>query len=255
MIQFNLLPDVKLQYLKARYRKRLVVGGSTIISALCLLIFSLLLIFVRAEQPRQLRSVDGKIKESQAKLEKNKDLNKVLTIQNQLASLPKLHDDKVISSRLFDYLTQLTPNAATISNVDIDFAAHTMSIKGNADALGTVNKFADTLKFTTYTVPIASSGEKPTTGKAFSKVVLSSFSVASSTTSNVSGPQANKASYELTLAFDPAIFVNHKVDVASPIKQVELSVPKIISTRSETEKPASLFVPQPKVEPPKEKAN
>lgn len=250
MIQFNLLPDVKLQYLKARYRKRLVIGSSTIVSAFCLTIFVLLLIFVRAEQPRQLRSVSGKIKDAQATLQKNTELNKVLTIQNQLASLPKLHDDKVISSRLFDYLTQLTPNDATISNVDIDFAAHTLVIKGNANTLEIVNKFADTLKFTTYKTPAATATDKPTTGKAFSNVVLSNFSVGSASTSSQPG-SSSQASYELTTVFNPAIFTNVKVDPSSSVKQVELVVPKLITTRSETEKPATLFVPQPKVDNPK----
>lgn len=247
MIQFNLLPDVKLQYLKARYRKRLVIGISTIISAVCLVIFVVLIVFVRVGQKQQLDSVSKKIKESQTTLEKNTDLNKILTIQNQLASLPKLHDDKVISSRLFDYLIQLTPNAATISNVDVDFAKHTITIKGNADVLGTVNKFADTLKFTTFKAPATAPNEKPQEGKAFSNVVLESFAVANPKTAGTKTD--NRASYEISASFDAVIFANIKADASSSVKEVVLVVPQIITTRSETQKPMNLFEQQPAVIP------
>ena len=125
-------------------------------------------------------------------------------------------------------MTQVTPNQATISSLDIDFEANTMSIKGNADGLVTINKFADTLKFTDFKV----NTEGGKSGKAFKDVVLKNFSVA--------GTGQNAVSYEIGLAFEPDIFLQVK-DVKEGAQPVELTVPKIISTRSETEKPSSLF--------------
>jgi hypothetical protein len=237
MIQFNLLPDVKLQYIRARYRQRIVVAISLVTTGVCLAIFILLILFVRVAQTKELSDLSKDITTSKNKLEGTKDLDKVLTIQNQLNSITGLHDQKVISSRLLDYLTKLTPLQATISDVDSDFTVgvNKMTIKGNADALSTVNKYADTLKFTVYPKTV---DNKSTEVKAFSNVTLKSFSIGTAT----SVASASKGiGYELSFNFDPDIFANTK-DADPP----ELIVPKIITTRSETEKPAVLFVPQPK---------
>ena len=175
MTQLNLLPDVKLQYIHARRRKRLVIGLSTIISAFFLLILILLLVYVRFSQPQHMSALTKDIQVATNELKGKQDLDKILTIQNQLNSLPALHDKKVITSRLFDYLSQITPAQATISDVTADFEQNTLAIKGNADALSTVNKFADTLKFTDF----KTGGDDSKEGKAFNNVVLKSFSVSS----------------------------------------------------------------------------
>lgn len=234
MIQLNLLPDVKMQYIRARQRKRMVIGLSVIISAVFLAIFIFLLLFVRVAQKQHLNALDKDITAVTSELKSKQDLDKILTIQNQLNSLPGLHDEKIISSRIFDYLSQVTPVQATISDVEADFEGNTMTIKGNADALSTVNKFADTLKFTDF----KTSGDESKEGKAFSSVVLKNFSIGGK--SGQSGQSG--VTYELEMQFDPIIFANIK-NAEAP--EVKLTIPNIISTRSETEKPGDLFVPQP----------
>lgn len=237
MIQFNLLPDVKIEYIKTRNRKRLIVFVCLIASAVCLAIFLLLFLFVRVNQTRHISNLDSEIKDSTAKIQEVNDLDKILTIQNQLNKLPELHDKKVISSRLVDFLTQITPNQASISDVGVDFEANTMKLSGTADNLVTINKFADTLKFTDFTVD-SQSGKR--TGKAFSSVVLTNFTIKST--------QGEQLTYELSFNFDPAIFMQVK-DAPENSPQVLLTVPAITSTRSATEKPNQLFVPAPEVKP------
>lgn len=234
MAQLNLLPDVKLQYIHAKQRKRLVIGLSVGVSAFFLALFIFLLLFVRVGQKQHLKALDKDITQATAELKSKQDLDKILTIQNQLNSLPGLHDKKIISSRLVDYLAQTTPTQATISDVTADFADNKLVIEGNADALSTVNKFADTLKFTDY----KTAGDDSKQGKAFSNVVLKNFSVGSTGRQGQGG-----VSYEIELSFDPIIFSNIK-NVGEE-KEVTLTIPNIISTRSETEKPSDLFVPQP----------
>jgi hypothetical protein len=83
-----------------------------------------------------------------------------------------------------------------------------------------VNKFVDTIKFTTYTID-----GQTTSKKVFSSTVLSGFA---KTTKN--------STYSVSTIFDPLIFdANTKLS---------LTVPKVISTRSETEKPDALFQQQ-----------
>lgn len=236
MIQFNLLPDVKIQFIKTRARKRLIMIVSILVSAVTFGVFVLLFLFVRVNQPKHMSDLNKDIKSETSKIQSTPDLDKILTIQNQLNSLPALHDKKVVSSSLVDYLTSLTPNQATISDVTLDFETNTMTIQGNVDGLATVNKFVDTLKFTDYKV----NNEAGASGKAFKEVVLQSFSVSPAGQTGAGG-----VSYQMNLGFDPAIFAQVKDVKEGSDKPVTLTVPKIISTRSETEKPANLFAPQP----------
>ncbi len=239
MIQFNLLPDVKIDYLKARYRQRVAVTASVVVSAFFLVLLIFLVLFVRVAQPHQMSAVSKDIKKQTDEINKVEDLNKILTVQNQLKSLPGLHDSKAISSRIFDYLVQITPAQATVSDVSLDLEANTLSIQGNADALSTVNKFTDTLKFTTF----KSNGADGKEGKAFSNVVLSSFSLSSGGGSTQS--QANKqVAYKIDFSFEPTIFANVK-NADGKSADVKLTVPNIITTRSAIEKPATLFDTQP----------
>jgi hypothetical protein len=215
MIQFNLLPDVKMEYMKARRTKRLVVAVSIATTATSLVIMAALLMVVLVFQRQYMRDLNKDITEYSKNLQATTDIDKILTVQNQLTSLPALHQDKPDTTRLFTYLKRVTPSAASIASVVVDFEENTMNITGSANSLVTVNEFVDTLKFTDYDYEHKSE-------RAFSEVVLATF-----------GRADKGASYTLTLKFDPAIFDN--------TKKVELFVPIQVTTRSETEKPAALF--------------
>ncbi len=217
MIQFNLLPEVKLEYIKARRMKRTVVGLALVASAVSLALFIGLFVIVNVVQRQHINNLTVDIETGVAELKQIPDIDKVLTVQNQLGSLTALHEDKPSTSRTLTYLAQLTPSNASIDTASVDFEAGTLTISGGADSLVTVNKFADTLKFTTYTV-----GDGVDQKPAFSEVVLSSFGVSD-----------DEANYEIAFKFDPEIFKN--------TQEIKLAVPKIISTRSQTEKPTDLF--------------
>lgn len=217
MVQFNLLPDIKQEFIRARRTKRLVMAVAILLSAISLIIFIILLIIVDVAQKTNLSNLDKDIQSSKSQLTGTTNLNQILTVQNQLNSLPALNNQKPAASRLFGYVKQWTPLNAAINRLDIDYTLYTVSITGTADTVDTVNTFVDTLKFTTYNVT-ASNGAK-TTAKAFSNVVLGSFS-----------RSANQTSYTITLSFDPLIFDNTNT--------VALTVPNIISTRSEVNQPA-----------------
>lgn len=235
MSQLNLLPDVKLEYIQAQRKKRLVIAIGAISSAASVAIMILLLLFVHVGQKQHLKALDNDINAAVDTLKQNPDLDKILTVQNQLASLPGLHNDKLISSRTFEYLQKVTPQKATISDVVLDFDTGVLNIKGSSDSLQTINKFADTLKFTEFEV----SGDNPIKDKAFSNVVLKTFSVEDPTLLAGSGVE-----YELEMNFNLAIYENSAPnnEGKSPVSFI---VPNIISTRSATQAPSSLFAPKP----------
>jgi hypothetical protein len=179
-------------------------------------LFVLLLLFVDVYQKHQLKSLDKEITTKTNTLKSTTDLDKILTIQNQLNTLPTLQSKTPVSSRLLGYVQQITPSGVSISSLNIDYVAQTINIVGSTDSLTTVNKLADTLKFTTYKL------SDNTQNNAFSEVVLSSF-----------GTGDKGASYTIDLKFDIALF--------DASQNVTLVVPGIITTRSEMSKPSALF--------------
>ncbi len=219
MIQFNLLPSVKMEYVRARRNKRTTMLIAGLCGAVTLAIFAILFVSVQIIQKKYSSDLSKDIKTESSKLEQIPDLNKVLTIQNQLDSLGALHDQKPVTTRLYDYLKQITPAKVSIASMKTDFALQTMDITGSADSISTINTYVDTLKFTTF----ETSDKK--TGNAFSAVVLVSF-----------GRDDKGASYQISMKYDPAIF-------ASSGQAVLTVPPGKITTRSETEKPESLFQP------------
>ena len=204
MIQFNLLPDIKIQYLKARRQKHLVMLGSTVVIIFSAAVLTILLSIVFGLQKKNLADLGRDIKTQSVELQGTKNLNRMLTVQNQLTSLPALHDNKPVASRLYTYVTQLTPTDASISRLDIDFQKNSISLTGAAKSLGTINSFTDGLKYATYTTEADTKAKK----QAFSAVVLSTF-----------GRDNTGASYTINAQFDPVLF-SEKADV-------KLTVPDI----------------------------
>lgn len=242
MIQFNLLPDVKLEYIKARTQRRLVMGISVI--AVGVSVGLLILVFtVGAFQKKHLSDLNDDITSESNELKQKPHINKILTVQNQLQSLTGLHAAKPSASRLFGYLNELTPANTGITSFNIDFNEHTIKIEGTADALSTVNKYADTLKFTTYKLQgedgsedsASSSSDKSQGTKAFSNVVLSSFGVGKG--EGTANAAASKATFNLTLSYDPVIF--------DTTKNVNLVIPQLVTTRSQVLQPTDLFTESP----------
>lgn len=217
MIQFNLLPEVKREYVRTERNKRFILLSTAVASSLSVLILVVLFVTISVLQKSHSNRLTARISEESNKLTGNTDLNKILTIQNQLASLPALYDQRPAAIRLVPYLKQVTPADTTISSVSIDFEAGTLTLGGNAKSLTSLNTFVDTLKFTTF--------QTTTTKdiKAFSEVVLGSYSKSTDSTS-----------YQLNMKFDKTLFI--------ATQDVKLIIPESkITTRSETEKPDAIF--------------
>lgn len=221
MIQFNLLPDVKLEYIKARRTKRLVILASAITTAVSVLVAVILFIGTSVVQRQHLDHLREDINKYSQELKDEKDLNKILTVQHQLDSLTGLHQAKPATERLGTYMSQTTPLEVTISDLTVDFSTNTMRIEGAAQQFRPINEFIDTLKFTKYNLDGNSAN-------AFHSVVLTAF------TRNDEDPKP--ASFEINLSFDPVIFDNTKFDKTKP---VTLEVPVGTTTRSTTERPAT----------------
>lgn len=222
MIQFNLLPNVKVEFIKVRRMKRLVLMSATGVIGVSLGIVVILVVVVFFWQNTSLKNLDKSIKSYAGDLKSQTDIDKVLTVQNQLSSIDSLHSQKPEVARVFGYLTQITPSKITVATMSVDFVTPNISVTGQAPSLEEVNKYVDTIKFTTVgnsdsTTAVASGT------KAFSQVVLSAYSL-----------DSKGASFTITLTYDPLIFDSSETNL-------KLTVPQITSTRSATEQPADLF--------------
>lgn len=232
MIQFNLLPDLKLKYIKAERQKRLVLTISSLVTIGSLLVLAFLLVTVNVVQSKSLDDLENDITEVSDQLKEVENIDKILTVQSQLNSLSGLHDQKVVSSRMFGYIMSITPSDVSISRIEVDYAASTLSVSGTVESLNIVNKYADSFKFTTLQVADkndATAFLDPLTQEqieelpaAFDNVVLESFSRG-----------AEDAEYTLTMAFDPQLF-DGKL-------KTKLTIPKIFTDSPDAKRPEAVF--------------
>lgn len=216
MIQFNLLPDIKLEYLKAERNRRLVISISSIITVVAILVVASLFSYTEV-QKAQISRLSSDIKQQGVALSSQANINSILTIQNQIQTLTTLHEQEPNVTNLATYLNQLIPVTANLSSLAVDFNADTIVMSGNADTLVTVNQLVDSLKFATYSIK-GVTGTNP----AFSNVVLSNI-----------GLNQGIAGFTINLSFDPSLFNNTET--------VTLNVPSKVTTRSQLDQPITLF--------------
>lgn len=222
MTQLNLLPDVKLEYIKTQRSRRLIFTLSIIIGVASVALL-ILMVSVDGLQKKHLKDLNNDIASETSELQHKPQITKILTVQNQLESLTALHAGKPAATRLFDYLNQVTPVQVNINSFQVDFTKQTVTITGTADALSSINKYIDTLKYTTYT-----SSDDKSPKSAFNNVVLSAFGL-NATTKDAT----QAATYTITVSYDPNIF-----DIT---QSVNLLVPSLVTTRSQLDQPGDLF--------------
>lgn len=233
MIQVNLLPDIKLQYLKSQRVKRLFIVGSLLAAASFAGIATLVGLWVGAQR-LHLGGVQDDINQTVEQLKAEEDLSKIVTIQKQLERLPQLHDSKLAMQRLFDYVGVVVPNEVSLNTLDLDAGdLRNIELRGRTTDIKMVNVFVDTLKNASF-----SYGEQPQEKiSPFSNVRVQTYGLDENTESN------DEAAFTILLEFDKIIFDN-------TVTKYKLSVPSITSSPSVTERPSSLFA-----EPPEEGEN
>lgn len=210
MVQFNLLPDVKLQYIRVERTKKLVYTIAGLVSVISLALFLIALVSVDVLQKSEMNSAGTSVDKASSQLKGITQVNNIITVQNQLKSLVSLHQNKNITSRIFTYLPQLTPANVSINKLDLDLTKDTMDISGTANSQQDVNTFVDTLKFATYKV-----ASTDTPKAAFTSVVESGFSIT-----------ANNISYSISVQYDPKLFANNLLDSQGKPQAPTLTVQK-----------------------------
>jgi len=192
MIQFNLLPDVKKEYVKTKRTKRMITTVSLFSSIAAIVIVAIMFSIVNIAQKKHINDIKKDIESITSEIQSTENLDQILTVQNQLSLLGGLHESKPEASRVFNYVKFVTPETAKVSSMDLDLLSYSMILSGSADSIATINKFVDNLKAVRYvTTDYPDELKQPYT----------------QVTTSLSGDNET-ASFRVTLAFDPVIFSN-----------------------------------------------
>ncbi len=158
MITLNLLPDVKREYLRTRRLQAKVMAIATLVSLGAIGLVVLLAVWVYGGQTVYKSFLTGEIEKHGKELKEIKEIDKYLTLQNQLNYLTELHDGKMDFSRLMTFLPAMNPaapNNVRLTKVeataDEALDQNTMILEGEVVNYTALNTFRDTLKNAEFT--------------------------------------------------------------------------------------------------------
>lgn len=164
MIEINLIPDIKQEYLKSQRMRARVVVFSITICLVSIAVVVLLAVYMGAQAVRGALA-DSDIKDQYQKLtQNNPDLGKLVTLQNQLIVVSNLNDKKPMTSRVFDLLLVTNPsepNNVRITTALLDPRKRTLTLDAAADQGFNA---ADVFKKTLLNTKVTYSGKDDKTG-------------------------------------------------------------------------------------------
>lgn len=233
MIEINLIPDIKQEYLKAKRARTVVASGAIVVGIASVAIVVLLSVYLFGVQTLRSSLADSEIDKKSNQLKAIPDLGNMLTIQNQLSSLTDLHKNKNIDSRLIALLQEINPaapNQVVYSQVGVNTEEGTIHIEGQADnAFVAADAFKKTIQATKFqfrekegdseTRPVALDGEVTIANQSYGE--------------NAAGKKVLRFSIDFN--YDKALFASssENVVIARPDRQN--------ATDSFKHLPASLF--------------
>lgn len=164
MIEINLVPDVKQELLRAQKVRNAVISLSVVVSILVVGIVVLLAVWIFLVQGVRGFTLDKTIEDRSKKFASVEDIENTLTIQNQLAKLQTMHDDKNIQSRVFDLLQVVNPpapNDVRVTSLNVDAEEKSVTIQAQANGgFAALEVFKKTLAATS--VKYVEDGEEQT---------------------------------------------------------------------------------------------
>lgn len=229
MIELNLLPDIKKEFIKAQKSRNRVIAASVllVIGSIGLTIVAFL--YVVVGQQVVIAFINSDIESKTKSLQSKEDLGKYLTVQNQLEALPDLHANKTMYSRLYDYIPKLNPSAPnsvkllTLVASDED---KTITFTGVTPTFQALNVFKDTLENASVEYKITADAET-TKEKLFDRVTVQSAGL---------GRTSNRVLVNFT------VLVNYKEEVfKASSSRLDVKVPNIKTTQSSLQSPKPVF--------------
>ena len=187
MIELNLLPDVKLEYVHSQKARRRVISIVSVGGIAAVGLVAVFALYVYVVQPVRGLVIDKGIKDANKSLSAVPDLNNYLTIQQQLKDLPDLHAAKPMYSRIISYLPVLNPRApnnvrVTQLKIDSSNTPNLLTIQAYAPTYTAATVFESTLNSAQFNY--TQGGQSQTPVPLFNSVKLSNVSLGQDATGN-----------------------------------------------------------------------
>lgn len=220
MIQLNLLPEVKKEFLRARAMRRKAISLSilaTIVSVGLLAVLGVILV----GQYTATRVMTSSIESRAEQLANIENIDEYLTIQAQLAEIDNLHAGKTNASRLTDILPRLNPNAPNsvrFSNVDLIVDENTIIFQGGTRNVSALTTFKDTLDNAQLSYNLE--GEDTVSEPLFENIEISEYGYSVQANSPVTA-----VGFKITAVYNTKIF-------ETAAKNVRVRVPNKETTQS-----------------------
>lgn len=134
MIELNLIPDVKREFIRAKQQQALVITVSVFVGIAAVGVIAVLGLLIGTQLVRDKLAQDA-VNTRYAELQKVDGLSNMLTIQNQLAALSSQNSARTMDSRIFDVLDAINPpapNNVSFSSVKLNPIDKTISLEGSA---------------------------------------------------------------------------------------------------------------------------
>lgn len=240
MIEINLIPDIKREFLRnQRMRARVILGSITVCLAAGGLIVGMFLVL--GAQELFDKSASENIEKKHAELTTSyPNLNNIATIQSQVESVSALNEEKQIMSRLTAVLGAIrppAPNEVSISEVTVNPEEKTLTLQGVAPGgFNVADAFRKTIERTNLQlIPYGKTAEDKETLPLTGEVSLGELGFGEDS----SGRRV--LSFTMSFTYNENLFANlfSSVEVSSPTGVVNV-------TDSRLRVPDDLFAEAPK---------
>lgn len=232
MIQLNLLPDIKLQYQKARRTQAKVISVAILVSMVAVGAVVLAALWVYGVQNLQRSQLTSNIEKKYTELSSIKDIDKYVTVQNQLKNISSLHTNKTIMSRVFEVISRVNPKAPNnvrISTLAVDTVTTSFSIDGQTDSFTGLETFRDTLK--NASVSYATKGADGKLGQTVSEPLFTESTIAIlSQGLGKTGDGKPVVSFKIAVQYNPKVFMTDTTNIV-------ITVPNKDTTQSKEDTP------------------
>ena len=229
MIELNLLPDVKKEFINAQRTRNTVISLSILVTIAAGVITLLLAISVYGGQTAIIAVQTDSIKKKESELQKKPEINKYLTVQNQLKNIDSLHSSKMIYSQLFGYLQSLNPaapNNIALNSVKVSKDELSVELMGNVKDFAALTVFKTTLESASLKYSEGDS-DQTTTSKLFDSVTLAEAGLKNTD----SGAVVN---FTIRLTYPAVIF-------APSTKSPQVVVPSQVTSDADRNAPKEIF--------------
>lgn len=134
--EINLVPEVKMQMIKAQKMRNLVLFICIVVSSVA--VGAVVVLFgIKSGQDIAISSQDKKLEMMSEKLNSYSELNNLITIQGQLEGISNIIGQKTVLSRVFGALGVMLPQGADtvqLSELSVSLDSNTIRMEGQADA-------------------------------------------------------------------------------------------------------------------------